>query len=124
MPNYLHRGSRAYLRSFSPASLSEPEVNYIMDPDLSVIAGFPSRYWIIMGDVVTLMSQSERDAVDTQELSDSRDGVAGQLDGLEDLFRAFALTVLDEINLLRNQHSLNPRTIAQLKNAVRNKLGS
>ena len=36
--------------------------------------------------------------------------------------KAFALVILDEINLLRTQHSIPVRTIAQLKNAVKNKL--
>ena len=39
--------------------------NWIHAPDLSVVAGFPNIYWIIIGDVISLMSQSERDAVDT-----------------------------------------------------------
>jgi len=35
--------------------------------------------------------------------------------------KAFALVVLDEINLLRAEHSLAPRTAIQLRNAVRDK---
>ncbi len=38
------------------------------------------------------------------------------------LFRAFALVVLDEINVLRAQHSLAARTIQQLKAATLNKI--
>ena len=38
------------------------------------------------------------------------------------LFRAFALVVLDEINNLRAQHGQNPRTVQQLKNAIKSKL--
>ena len=124
MPDYLHRVSKQYLRSFSPASLPEREANYIMDPDLSVVRGFNSVYWIITGDIVTLMSQTARDAVDTQVVSDNRDAKANQLDGLEDILRAFALVVLDEFNVLRAQHGLAARTIAQLKSAIRGKLGS
>jgi len=38
------------------------------------------------------------------------------------LVRALALVTLDEINLLRGQHSLAPRTATQLRNAIKNKL--
>ena len=98
--------------------------NWIHAPDLSAVIGQPTKYWIITGDVVSLMSLAERDAVDAADLSNTRDGKANQLDRVEDILRAFALVVLDEINNLRSQHSLPPRTIAQLKNAVRGKLGS
>ena len=36
--------------------------------------------------------------------------------------RAFALVMLDEINTLRTNAGLQPRTVAQLKNAVKNRL--
>jgi len=124
MPNYLHRTTKQFLTSTSPASLTEPEVNYIKDPDLSAIAGFPSRYWTITGDVVSLMSKAERDAVDAAALTARRDSTADQLDFIEEVLRAFALTVLDEINVLRSQHALPARTIAQLKTTVRGKLGT
>lgn len=51
---------------------------------------------------------------------------AGIINGpptIHDIVKAFALVVLDEINLLRAQHALAARTPSQLKTAVRNKLG-
>jgi len=124
MPNYLHRTTMQHLVSVSTISLAEPEANYILMPDLSAVTGQPSKYWTITGDVITLKSQAERDAVDTSLLSDERNGVANQLDVVEDVIRAFALVVLDEINVLRAQHNLADRTIAQLKTAARSKLGT
>ena len=97
---------------------------WIFDPDLTAVVGFENKYWNIAGSVVSLMSQAERDAVDAAELSDRRGVMVEQMDEVEEYARAFALVVLDEINLLRTQHSIAPRTIAQLKTAVRNKLGS
>lgn len=38
------------------------------------------------------------------------------------LLRALALVTLDEINILRTAASLTPRTVAQLKTAIRGKL--
>ena len=124
MGNFLHRATKQYLVSADPNGLPEPLANYINGPDLSAVAGFSSQYWVITGDVVTLMSVAERDAVDAQALDDSRDSSVNELDGLESLMRAFALVVLDEFNTLRAQHLLAPRTIGNLKTAIRNKLGS
>lgn len=39
-----------------------------------------------------------------------------------DVLQAFALMILDEINLLRQVASLQPRTINQLRTALKNKL--
>ena len=125
MPNYLHRTTKQYLVSVSPISLLEPEANYIIDPDLSAVVSFGSQYWIITGDVVTLMILAERDVVDADALTASRDSVMAQLDGVEDILRALAMVMLEEINELRDQHQqLAPRTLAQLKTAMRNRLGS
>ena len=39
-----------------------------------------------------------------------------------DMFKAFAELIMDELNTLRAEHSLPPRTMAQLKTAMKNKL--
>lgn len=137
MPNFLHRTDKTYLRSYSGNKLPEPISNYIEDPDLSAVEGQPVRYWEISGDTVTLADQATRDAIDAQLLSDQRDAVAAQLEQQEDIMRAFALVVLDEINTLRQQFNtttaetnqlttttLADRTVQQLKTALRNKLGT
>jgi hypothetical protein len=50
------------------------------------------------------------------------DKIVDELDTMK-ILRAFSLVVLDEINILRAQHALADRTPAQLKAAVRAKLG-
>ena len=124
MANFLHRTTKQYLLSTSPASLPESEANYIEDPDMSAVAGQPSKYWVITGDTVSLADQATRDAIDAAELEASRDAAAAQLDQTEDVLRAFMLLVIDELNILRANDGLNARTAAQLKTAIRNKLGS
>ena len=124
MPRWLHRTTRQLLHSVPSAELPETVAEYIEEPNLTAVQGQPSKYWVISGDTVSLMPQAARDVVDAALLSASRDSTANQLGRIEDVLRAFALTVLDEINVLRSQHSLSPRTIAQLKNAVRSKLGT
>ena len=124
MPKWLHRTNKHFLQSVASADLPEAKSNYIEEPDLSSVLGQPSKYWVVSGDIVSLMSQSEMDAVDVAELSTQRDAMAGQLDQIENVLRAFALAVLDEFNILRAQHGLPARTISQLKQAVRSKLGN
>jgi len=55
------------------------------------------------------------------EIDADKDSVVSRID-LDPYLRAFALAMLDEINLLRGQHSLAARTATQLKNAVKAKL--
>ena len=148
MPNWIHRTTKAYFRSIPASELPEAPANYIEGPDLSAIAGFPSKYWIITGDVVTLMDQAARDAVDAANLSDQRDNTSNDMSDIEGIVRSFALVVLDELNLhaarvtaildavdaANNLAGLKTdvagiadvpqRTIAQLKTSVRNKLGT
>lgn len=123
MPDYIHRTTLQQLYSIAPANLPEPESNYIREPDYSQVEGWPKYYWIINGDLVELADQSTRDAIDAQRLADKRDQISDQIDRAETILRAFAEVVLDEINLLRAEHpGFQPRTLSQLKTAIRNKL--
>lgn len=48
-------------------SVNTPDFNsndYIINPDMSAVAGIPIKYWKISGDNVLAMTQLERDAVD------------------------------------------------------------
>ncbi len=51
-------------------SVNTPDFNpidWIINPDLSGVAGVPSKYWNIVGDIVSEMSQGEKDAVNAAE---------------------------------------------------------
>ncbi|MHA2172822.1 MAG: hypothetical protein ACXAB7_23395 [Candidatus Kariarchaeaceae archaeon] len=149
MGNFVHRTTRQYLQSFSPNDLPEPIANYIVDPDLSAVQGVPWIYWVITGDVISEMSQGEKDIVDAQILSDARDAsIQGQIDDLESVLRQVVIMTTDEINLLRQwimvfkadvaaannlaalkssvaaSANLPDRTFSQIKNQLRNNLGS
>lgn len=69
-------------------------------------------------------NQAARDATFIQQEIDAE--TARVKDTFDDnerrLLRAFAETVLDELNNLRAQHGLAARTMAQLRTAIRNKL--
>jgi len=44
-----------------------PVISWIINPDMSAVAGFPSKYWKITGDIVSLMSAAEQAQVDLDE---------------------------------------------------------
>lgn len=152
MANVIHRTTLEFRSSVNTPDFPEPEWKH--EPDMSSVAGVQAIYWKAPADWNVAnagpveMSQPEKDAVDTQMLSDRRDDEVLPFDDLEDLVRAFALVTLDEINLLRQRindveaaienannladaktalvalASLPDRTISQMKTATRSKLGT
>ncbi len=146
MATVLNRTTKQLLTSANTPDY--PVLDWIIEPNLSAVEGRPAKYWLINGDVVTLASQAARDAIDAAILSAARDAVAAAMDATEDVIRAFALTLLDELNLhatrvtaildavdgattlanLKSAVALIPdvpqRTVGQIKTALRGKLGS
>lgn len=121
MPDYVDTTTLVLYRSKWPQPANTVELTRA---EHDAAAAIPQIYRKWTGSAVEEMTQAEKDVVDAQILSDARDSTASNLDQVESLERAFALVVLDEINVLRAQHSLADRTISQLKTALRNKLGS
>ena len=76
MASVLNRTTKAYRQSANTPDY--PTQDWIHNPDMSAVEGFPSKYWIITGDIVTLMDQAARDAVDAAEaateVTDNRTG--------------------------------------------------
>jgi hypothetical protein len=100
MGNYVHRTTKQYLQSVSPNDLPEPLANYIEDPDLSSVVGVPNIYWVITGDVITEMTQGQKDIVDAALLSDSRNAaIEADIDNLESVMRQLTQLILREINI-------------------------
>jgi len=146
MATVLNRTTKQVIPSANTVDF--PIANWIINPDLSAVAGFSSIYWTITGDTVTLMNQAARDAVDAALLSAARDATAAAMDQLENYSRAFAEVCLDEFNrhtqweadftaavaaatsltnLQTRVAAIVPvpvRTLANLKTGVRNKLGT
>jgi len=123
MGSFLHRTTKQYLQSADPNELPEDLSNYISAPDLSAVAGVPVKYWLIVGDVVSEMTQAEKDAVDAALLSASRDGAAAELDNLEGTLRQVIKILISELNILRSLHGLADRTLSQLRTQIRNGYG-
>ena len=120
MATVLNRTTKRLLRSV-PAD-GYPVIDWIHEPDISAVFGQPVKYWLITGDVVSLVDQATQDAIDAQEESDRFDSIADDLDRTQTVLRAFAEVMLDQLNTLRAFHSLPAATLAQLKSSVRSKL--
>ena len=145
MANVLHRITREFIQSANTPDY--PVADWIHNPDLSAVTGFDRRYWVVTGDAVTLMDEASRAALDAAAVEAARDALADQIDQTEDILRAVVLMTLDEFNAhsakinalltaIDNASSLAglktavaaindlpTRTAAQVKTAIRNKLG-
>lgn len=88
------------------------EVNGVMSI-VEFPTGIPSQadqdIWTAEYDTYVLVGGLQDEAADFESKFDP-------------LLKAFAITVLDEINILRTQAGLPVRTIQQLKNAIKDKL--
>lgn len=110
-------------------------------------SAIPQRYrkWVV--DHVEEMTQPEKDAIDLAEMQAARDLIVQQIDHVEDVLRAVVLMVVDELNrhadttnalldaidaagslaslkgTVAGIQNLPTRTVAQVRSAIRNKLG-
>ena len=136
---WIHRTKKTYVERSSPRTMEEnyglsfvdaegaaiSNAEWIYNPDMSAVEGVPSKYLVIIGDIVSEMSQGEKDAVDVAILAARRDAmVNGAIDDLEGDLRQLVKVMISEINILRRQHGLPDRTIAQFKAQIRNGYGS
>lgn len=96
---YYYEGLEFEIPSFSQATMDAALITYAAD-----VANINAAF-------VTLVADEE-----TQRVKDTFD------DEERRLLRAFAALVMDELNTLRALHSLAPRTFAQLRTAIKNKV--
>lgn len=54
MASVLHRTTKEYRGSANTPDF--PAQDWVINPDMSAVAGQPVKYWAISGDTVTLMS--------------------------------------------------------------------
>jgi len=125
MANVLHKTRDPTDYRVSVNTPDFPVVDWFINPDVSAVAVISRRYWKRpLADPVLEMTQAEKDAVDAaQTASDTAaDRVTnkGHLDVR--VAKAFAKLLLDEINILRAQHALAPRTVAQLRTVLENEI--
>lgn len=78
MADVLHRVTKAIEKSVHTPHYSSSA--WIINPDLSAVQGVDKKYWKIVGDVISEMDQSEKDAVDAAELDDLKHQRYKQID--------------------------------------------
>ena len=125
MANVLHRTTKDYLISVNTPDFSV--VDWIIDPDVSAVAGFPTRYWIITGDVVTLMDQAARDSVDAAIAQSAADVASSAADTAvggsnEETWQAFR-EIIGSITRTHNKFALRIRECELAFDAIKNTSG-
>jgi len=65
MADVLNRTTLQYLRSVNTPDF--PVLDWVINPDLTAVVGVPQKYWKLTGDIVSEMTQPEKDAVDAAE---------------------------------------------------------
>lgn len=106
MANVLNRTTKEYRVSVNTPDF--PPAQWIINPDVSLVAGNPTKYWKITGDIVTLMNAAEQQAVDDAEtaalLADAQaDATALPDDPLSVDVRALILNANKRTNWLTNR---------------------
>lgn len=150
MSDFLHRTTLEYVRSGNDPMFSDPSWLLVLrgSPSEALLLTVPRQYLVLEGDVLREMTQPEKDAVDAAALTAQRASLAASLDNVEDILRAFMLVVLDELNAHADRHNAitaavddasnlsqfaaamraipdyPQRTAQQLRNAIRDRLGS
>lgn len=125
MGTAVNRTTKEYRESVNTPDF--PTAQWIINSaqaDALFAAGVPSFHWNIAGDVVSEMSAGEKATVNAARADTLRDNTVTETDNMEALIRAVVQLVVDEINTLRAQHALPARTLAQVRTAIRNKLGT
>ncbi len=112
MAAVLNRTTKQYLKSVNEPDY--PLTGWIHSPALTAVVGYSSKYWVITGDVVSLMSQAEMDAVDLAEQEAEKDNLSSNLDRV---LKAFVLA-LNDGSFVPGSNYTGP----QLKSIIRSKL--
>lgn len=102
--------------------------DWIINPDLSAVAGQPKKYWKIVGDSVALMTQAERDSVDSAAAAAAKAAVKEQAKALIDgasepvvalVFEAVGTVIKAELEGIKQGNPLQSRTLAEVKLAMK-----
>lgn len=120
MANVLNRTTKQFIRSANTPDFNPAD--WIVDPNLAAVAGQPTRYWLIAGDVVSLMDAAAQtvvdDAIAVAKDTAEKDAAKTSID-LERVVRALVDLLPNEFNVLRTLHSLPDRTAAQVNAALK-----
>lgn len=146
--NVIHRTTLQFVASANTPDFPEPTWKH--NPDMSAVVGVPVHFqkWDAVAERPIPQTAGEQAATAAARLTASRNATAAQLDQVEGVLRAFMLLLVDELNLhsarlnsiltaidgagtYANMRTaiaaiadLPTRTAQQLRDAIRNKLGT
>lgn len=78
MASVLHRTTKQYLESVHTPN--HDEADWIINPDMSAVAGVPEKYWKITGDTVSEKDASEKATQDATDLPALKQMRYGEID--------------------------------------------
>ncbi len=73
MANVLNRTTFQFLRSVNTPEFDS--VDWVINPDMTPVAGVSDKYWKLTGDVLSEMNQTEKDAVDAAETAQANEAL-------------------------------------------------
>lgn len=117
MASAIHRVTLIYYARVNTPDYSL--IEYIINPDMSAVAGIPRHYRKIVGDSVLPMTVDERAAVDDAINQEKEDNEIQE--SARGIHRRLLLTMIEEFNVLRPLHGLADRTPQQFRNRMRQK---
>jgi len=95
MATVLNRISKQLIRSANTPDY--PEAAWIIEPDLSAVVGQPLKYWIITGDIISVMSQAEKNTIDAFLLQAEKNAIESESD--RGILKAVISALIKTINL-------------------------
>lgn len=127
MASVLNRTTKEFKRSANTPDF--PVADWIINPDLTAVAGAPIKYWIIdppASDTIRLATVGEQLVIDNQIAADQelaeKDAAKTGTDTDRRLL-GFMQVMVDEINILRLNAGIPPaRDLDDYKNATRNNI--
>lgn len=132
MARWWNDKTKQYIQHASPADMSKRfdmsfinsagnaqttgDFNY--NPDVSVVIDKPTKYWVGT-DVVVLITQAQRNILDTQEVEEAKDNLANSANDREKAERAEILSLINELRVKNGDSVI---TLVQYKTNVRNRM--
>ncbi len=116
MAAVLNRTTKEYRPSANTPDF--PVAEWIINPDLTAVAGQPIKYWIITGDVVTLASPAQQAVIDTAIATQRRNANRDQASGAADDPAAVGMQNRSIIEVFNQRDNFLTNRIVQLQDAM------
>lgn len=116
MASVLNRTTKEYHPSANTPDF--PVADWIINPDLTAVAGEPRKYWIITGDVVSLASLAEQAIIDAAIDTTRRNRDRAQASGAADDPQAVGMQNRSIIEVFNQRDNFLVNRIIQLQDAM------